>query len=180
MRNCVVFVGGPIQHAIDSQGRFHIQVKTTISTIISDLRSNGYVILSAHEHENFGEMDVRGKSLEVCARDLEWMKECAVFVAVLPIDQNGEAICSMGTAVELGWASAMGKPIIIVCDPMLVYSHLINGLGAVARVVTVDINRTDFTDMVRVAMAGIVENLIIPEACCHIAEWSRDSTHETM
>jgi nucleoside 2-deoxyribosyltransferase len=101
------------------------------------LRRQGHKVLSAHLYENFGEMDVSGRVQEVCSRDFQWMRQCDLFVAVLPLDRDGNVICSSGTSVELGWASAMGKPIVLVCDPEAKYSHLVIGLDAVARVATV-------------------------------------------
>lgn len=138
-----VFVGGPIQYAIDGDGLFHAPTRSILNTVLEGLRKQGIRVLSAHEHEDFGEMDVSGKFQEVCLRDFKWMEQCDVFVAVLPLDGNGKVIYSAGTSVELGWASAMGKPIVLICDPAPVYSHLLVGLDAVARVIKIDINQTD-------------------------------------
>jgi nucleoside 2-deoxyribosyltransferase len=126
--------------------------------VISGLAEEGHQILSAHLHEGFGEMDVSGKFQEVCARDYRWMRQCDVFVAVLPLDANGNVVVSNGTSVELGWASAIGKPIVIVCDPAPKYSHLVIGLDAIARVVKVDIGRPDLAvavcDAIDIASSG--------------------------
>ena len=71
------------------------------------------------------------------------MLQCDLFVAILPLDADGNVIHSGGTSIELGWASAMGKPIILVCDPAPKYSHLVIGLDAVAKLTKIDINRLD-------------------------------------
>lgn len=138
-----VFVGGPIQYATDEMGRFHLPTRDIIEAIIGGLSKDGHHVLSAHIHENFGEMDVNGMFREVCLRDHSWMCCCDVFVAILPLDEKGRVIHTVGTSVELGWASTMGKPIILVCDPAPVYSHLVVGLDAVANVTKLDINRPD-------------------------------------
>ena len=140
-----LFVGGPIQYATRSDGSFHGETRAVIERIVAALVERGHKILSAHLHERFGEMDVSGKFQEVCSRDYRWMLQCDLFVAVLPLDGKGNVIFSSGTSIELGWASAMGKPIILVCDPAPKYSHLIIGLDAIANVIKIDINRTDLT-----------------------------------
>lgn len=152
-----VFVGGPIQKAVSPDGSFHALTRSAIETAIDGLRKRGYRVLSAHEYENFGEMDVSKKFQEVCSRDFQWMKQCNVFVAVLPVDENGKVVYSTGTFVELGWASAMGKPIVIVCDPAPIYSHLVIGLDAVARVKKIDINRKDLGSTICCAVALLLD-----------------------
>ena len=156
MKQVSVFVGGPIQYAIDQRGIFHAPIRYAIELVISGLANLGCQILSAHQHEGFGEMDVSGKFQEVCARDFQWMQQCDIFVAVLPLDETGTVVHSAGTSVELGWASAIGKPIVLICDPAPVYSHLVIGLGAVSEVVKIDINRPDLAR----ALCEVVANLV--------------------
>ena len=87
-------------------------------------------VFSAHRSERYGDVDVTQKSQGVTERDFDWMRCCAVFVAYLPTRQ-GALFRTDGTCVELGWASALKKPIILVRDSDTVASHLIEGLGAV-------------------------------------------------
>lgn len=145
MKDVCIFVGGPIQYAIAPGGVFHSSTRCVIEKIIACLRDQDYRVLSAHEYENFGEMDVSEKFQEVCYRDFKWMRKCDVFVAILPLDADGKVVFSAGTSVELGWASAMDKPIVLICDPAPIYSHLVIGLDAVARVAKIDINRLDLS-----------------------------------
>ena len=162
-----VFVGGPIQHAIGADGCFDDGIRRVIERVISGLVEQGHKVLSAHLHERFGEMDGRGKFQEVCARDYRWMRQCDAFVAVLPLDANGNVVVSNGTSVELGWASAMGKPIVIVCDPAPKYSHLIIGLDAIADVVKIDIDRPDLAAAVCEAIGQFLsrsEARLMPES----------------
>jgi nucleoside 2-deoxyribosyltransferase len=147
-RGCV-FVGGPIQYAIRPNESFHRETRSIVELTVAALHDSGHRVLSAHIFENFGKMDVSGKFQEICSRDYQWMQQCDVFVAILPLDADGNVIFSSGTAVELGWASAMDKPIILVCDPAPKYSHLSMGLDAIARVTKVDINRADLAQFLR-------------------------------
>lgn len=142
-----VLVGGPIQNAIGLDGVFNAEIRHLIESVLKALKKANYHIISSHIYENFGEMDVHGKFREVCARDYQWMRECDLFLAILPLDSNGKMICTSGTSVELGWASAMGKPIVLVRDPAPKYSHLIAGLSVVTRVTEVYINEKDFEEV---------------------------------
>ena len=101
-------------------------------------------------------MDVNGKSREVCSRDYQWMRECDIFIAILPLDSNGEMISTSGTSVELGWASAMGKPIVLVRDPAPKYSHLVLGLDVVTQVTEVYIDEEHFEVALCHAVAQMV------------------------
>ncbi len=136
----VVFVGGPIQYAINCSGQFDGFLKGLVERALTVLDSNGYMTLSAHRHEGFGELDVSEQQKEVCSRDRAWMKNCDCFVAILPSTQDGMPIRTEGTAVELGWASALNKRIIILHDPKAIYSHLIAGLESVADVTYLNID----------------------------------------
>lgn len=102
------------------------------------LADAGFEVLSAHWYESFGLMDVNGKSEMVTKRDFQWMCQCDVYIALLPPDENCKSIRSDGTCVELGWASALRKPVIIVRSLKGIYSHLILGLAAIAPIIVLD------------------------------------------
>lgn len=74
----------------------------------------------ALKREDYGAKPVQNYS---CAIDLEELKTSDVVVA-LPDD-------SMGVAVELGWASAMGKKIILVLNKYQQYSALVKNITTV-------------------------------------------------
>lgn len=161
-RGSCVFVGGPIQNAVGGDGCFHGPTRSTVELVIESLTLDGHAVLSAHVHENFGELDVRGMSREVCLRDFGWMRQCDLFVAVLPLDELQNVIHSSGTAIELGWASALGRPVVLVCDPAPKYSHLILGLHAVTRTIALDINRSDLGEALREAVAMLLSTRATP------------------
>ncbi len=152
-----VFVGGPVQNAIGLDGVFNAEIRHLIESVLKALKKANYRIISSHVYEDFGKMDVSGKFREVCARDYQWMRECDLFLAILPLDSTGEVISSSGTSVELGWASAMEKPIVLVRDPAPKYSHLIAGLDAVTQVTEVYINEKDFEAVLCYAVAQILK-----------------------
>ena len=154
-KSMCAFVGGPIQYAIAPDGSFDAPTRSVIGSVIAALESAGHRVLSAHVDEQFGQKNVAGLFREVCLRDYAWMRQCDVFVAILPVDSAGNVIFSSGTSVELGWASALGKPIVLVCDPAAKYSHLVLGLDAIAWVVKLNINHPDLASALCAAVAAL-------------------------
>lgn len=137
----VVFVGGPIQHAMNG-GSFDTDLRRLIAAVIAELSERGAHIVSAHVAEEFGAADQsQFTPASVSLRDWAWMQECDVYVALWPTNAERELIQSAGTAIELGWASAMGKPVVIALndDTPEQYSHLVHGLANLAEVVYVSL-----------------------------------------
>ncbi|PKV89778.1 nucleoside 2-deoxyribosyltransferase [Streptomyces sp. TLI_146] len=135
-----VFVGGPIQHAIRDDG-FHQPLRNTIGDIIEAVSVVHGTVFSAHVAEKFGVDTPLFSPDQVSVRDFGWMRRCDVFVPVLPVDAAGELMRTDGTHVELGWASALGRPIVVVTPmPMAANaSHLLRGLPTVADVTVFDL-----------------------------------------
>ncbi|ADI05937.1 hypothetical protein SBI_02816 [Streptomyces bingchenggensis BCW-1] len=140
-----VFVGGPIQHAILSNG-FAGDLQDAISRAIDVVRENGGNVFSAHVVEKFGAETAAFTPEQVSVRDFRWMKKCDVFVPVLPLLPDRTLRRTDGTHVELGWATALGRPIVIVTKQPFVdsASHLLKGLHRVGSVWTVDFD--EFTE----------------------------------
>jgi nucleoside 2-deoxyribosyltransferase len=135
-RTITVFVGGPIQHALNSMG-FNQSLRQVIVRVIEALEADGFGVFSAHRDEEFGAVDTRGKSAWVTKRDFLWMNSCDVFVAILP-SLGSSLLRTDGTFIELGWASALRKPIVMVLCLESECSHLVSGLGAVTNVLMLD------------------------------------------
>ncbi|RAY97137.1 hypothetical protein DP187_21800 [Enterobacter cloacae] len=137
-----VFVGGPIQHALEKRVLSndilnHIQVAITV------LESLGAEVFSAHRAEKFGAETHLFTPNEVSKRDRKWMEMCDIFVAVLPVCKRTQSLMRTdGTHIELGWASALHRPIVLVTDKPFdtSSSHLLKGLAAIARVEHIGIN----------------------------------------
>ena len=136
----IVFLGGPIQHCVAPSETFEPAFRRLLQALIEALEAHGFRVSSAHRFECFGEMDVAGQELAVCRRDFAWMNSANIFVCVLPSAPTGGSVRSDGTCVELGWASALGKPILMVLEETDNHSHLINGLGAVADVTVMSVS----------------------------------------
>jgi nucleoside 2-deoxyribosyltransferase len=128
-----VFLGGPIQHAVDPNG-FDVRLRYLLLSVNKTLESNRVPVFSAHIAEDFGGYDALGKEDMIAKRDFDWIQECDVYVAVLPAGQDGKLYRSDGTFVELGWASALRKPIILISCNQTAHSVLVQGLGTLSPV----------------------------------------------
>jgi aminoglycoside phosphotransferase (APT) family kinase protein len=126
----VVFVGGPIQHAVTGNG-FDVRVRRLVAAVIETLSTSGLRVLSAHVEEDYGAATCWFQPDGIAIRDFEWMTHCAAFVALLPSDGHGDTMRTDGTHIELGWASALGRPVVLLLEsstPMDRYTHLVRGL----------------------------------------------------
>ncbi|MFG6198188.1 hypothetical protein [Nonomuraea sp. JJY05] len=135
-----VFVGGPIQHALLPPG-FDAEPRELISSVIETVEASGATVLSAHRLEGFGKYTDRFTPEMVSVRDYGWMRECDVFVPVFPVLADGVLLRTDGTHVEVGWASALGRPIVLITRLPFVASasHLLKGISSVGNVRAVDV-----------------------------------------
>ncbi len=129
-----VFVGGPFHHAVSDSGIFDPLVGALIVKITTSLEKAGFTILSSHLAEEFGQIALDGAAEEIVRRDFEWMQSCGAYVCLLPNHEDGKSYRSDGCCIELGWASALKKPTILVRDMNTSFTDLIVGLGALGAV----------------------------------------------
>lgn len=139
MKKEKIFLGGPIQYAMGDDGIFDDHLKFQINAVLDILKKAGYQIFSAHEDEQFGKIDMGDKSELICQRDYNWMRQCDVFICILPVTKDGIPYRSDGTNIELGWGSALNKKIIILKNSTDGYSHLLTGLWGVSNVIYLDV-----------------------------------------
>ncbi|MEU7636750.1 MULTISPECIES: nucleoside 2-deoxyribosyltransferase [unclassified Streptomyces] len=132
LRGVTLFVGGPIQHAL-VPGGMATPIRECLSLTIDQSQRAGATVLSAHVAERFGADTASFTPEEVSVRDYAWMRQCDVFVPVLPV-LDGTLLRTDGTHIELGWASALGRPIVGITDQPFAESasHLLKGLAQVA------------------------------------------------
>ena len=120
-----IFLGTPITGIVKKRGEEKVseQNYTSLCKILDDLRAAGHQVFCALEDENFGKTSVTS---EFCTkRDFDYMKEHDIYV-VFPNN-------SYGCAVELGWASALKKPIYIGINSRIgSKTPLYEGLTAIA------------------------------------------------
>ncbi|MCK1798991.1 nucleoside 2-deoxyribosyltransferase domain-containing protein [Streptomyces sp. XM4193] len=122
-----VFLGGPFKGLIDPvTGRLREADRARYTSLIDAFEERGWRVLSAHRTEDWGAGLVSDR--ECTRRDWEWMRECSVFVAF-----PGRP-ASPGTHVELGWASALGRPTVVLVEPDTECAALVAGLPGIAPV----------------------------------------------
>jgi hypothetical protein len=123
----IVFVGGPFKAHVDSAtGLLDARFRQRYERMIAFFESHGCTVLNAHQTEGWGGSMV--SAAECTERDYRWMEACDLFVAF-----PGDPV-SPGTHVEIGWASAMRRPTVLLLEPGGQYAALVTGLGAVAPV----------------------------------------------
>jgi nucleoside 2-deoxyribosyltransferase len=134
-----IFVGGPIQHAINGSG-FDTTLRDLFHIVHDVLERAGFGVLSAHRAEQFGLTTAELSSDEIAVRDHAWMEQCIAFMAVIPLHEDALPYRTDGTHIELGWASGQKKPIILVATQPLArgYSQVIHGLRKITSVHVLD------------------------------------------
>lgn len=126
-RTPTVFVGGPFKAYVDPvSGTLAPAFRLRYERLIAYFEKGGATVLNAHREEGWGTAMVSAG--ECTERDLRWMRQCDLFVAF------PGAPCSPGTHVEIGWASALGRPMVLVLEPSADYAALVTGLYGVAPV----------------------------------------------
>ncbi|MFF4750327.1 nucleoside 2-deoxyribosyltransferase [Streptomyces sp. NPDC002514] len=106
---------------------------------------SGATVFNAHHSEAWG---AEWRAASVCTPiDFTAMAHSDVVCAIVGSPQSG------GVAVELGWASALHKPILLVLPSASGHSQLIDGLGSITSVASVQEptvwSRSDIDDLVR-------------------------------
>ncbi|WP_078392819.1 nucleoside 2-deoxyribosyltransferase [Shouchella patagoniensis] len=122
-----MFLAGPFKSLVDSKtGIMEKHEKQKLLNLISFFETRGFSVHNAHKREGWGKDFM---TPEECTEiDFKEISTCDLFVAF------PGAPASPGTHIEIGWASALNKPIILLLEEGKDYAFLINGLGTVANV----------------------------------------------
>lgn len=128
-----MFLAGPFKALVDADT--HVMGDAAIdkyTSIIDFFETQGWDVHCAHRREHWGREFMEPSE---CTRtDYTEIAACDVFVAF------PGAPASPGTHIEIGWASAWNKPIVLLLDEGAEYAFLVRGLSAVADVqmITID------------------------------------------
>lgn len=109
-----VFVCGPITRALTGD-HFDTRVRDLVLAVTGHLERAGIGVLSAHAEEQWGK-SIPASAAEVLRRDWALARSADALVFVLPADAEGELYRTDGTFIELGWALALDKPLVLVTD----------------------------------------------------------------
>ncbi|WP_405657900.1 nucleoside 2-deoxyribosyltransferase [Streptomyces sp. NBC_00079] len=136
-----VLLGGPIKAGFGHGTGFDARLRLSIDHLLTGLRASGVVIQSAHEAEGFSRLPEGAAHAAVVQRDHRWLTDCDAYVCLLPL-RDGTIYPSIGTGVELGWATARGIPVIALVEVahLTVYSPFLRGLGSMFDVTLTDLD----------------------------------------
>ena len=110
----------------DSKVRMCEQRIQQISSLLKFLRSKNFEVHNAHEREEWGS---NWYTPEACTTlDFETIRSSDLLIAIPGNPASG------GVHIELGWASALGKSVILLLDKAYTYSSLVEGLKQITSV----------------------------------------------
>lgn len=123
-----IFLAAPFLNKVDLSTRVFKdnKLKKAIEDVAQVITSSGHTVESAHIREDWGKRPMSPG--ECTSLNYELVKKCDVLIA-LPGDPP-----SGGVHIEIGWASAIRKKIILALKYEEQYSPLIEALGSVADV----------------------------------------------
>ncbi|MEO3974882.1 nucleoside 2-deoxyribosyltransferase [Streptomyces sp. CAU 1734] len=126
-----VFLAGPFKGLVDEHGNMRERERSRFEALIAGLEAKGYEVHNAHRRESWGAAFL---TPEECTRlDFDEISGSDVLVAF------PGAPASPGTHVEIGWASALGKPVVLLLEEGEEYAFLVRGLHTVADVTSLTI-----------------------------------------
>lgn len=130
---CRIFLGGPIKAGFSAAG-FDPGLRAAIAGLLNGLRRAGIEVRNAHEHEQFQIID-QTEPVDVVRRDYRWLRQCDVYVPILPLRSDGQLYPSVGSGVEIGWATLLDVPVValVELDRLTSYSPFLRGLSGVFR-----------------------------------------------
>jgi nucleoside 2-deoxyribosyltransferase len=116
-----VFLAAPFTSFLKKKGIVDAKFHNKLQKIIDVISQSGHTVLSSHLRENWGR-DLLPPQ-EIAPLDFSLIKECDLMIAYLNNQPSG-------VFVELGWASALKKRIVILTEtPVAELSPLVQGLS---------------------------------------------------
>jgi nucleoside 2-deoxyribosyltransferase len=122
-----VFVAGPFYGLVDEKtGVMDDSAQRRITMLIDYFEQAGCTVYNAHRREAWGKEFL---TADVCTK-LDFDEIAA---ADLWVGYPGVPV-SPGTHVEIGWASATGKPMVVLLEKEKRHSFLVTGLSSIANI----------------------------------------------
>lgn len=143
-----IFIACPISKHFE-KGRVEEDYKTFIKYLYNNLKNIYKNVFLALEREEYGNKRMEGN--ECTPLDFEEMQNTDLLIAI-PED-------SMGVAVEIGWASALKKDIILILDEKYKVSPLVEYIDTVTNCKKIKINTTNNYDENLKVIENFIENL---------------------
>lgn len=126
-----VFLAAPYSQWMDpSTGKVDSERRETLDRTRQAFLNAGAAVFSAHHNEEWGAGWLPAH--ECTPADFHAIRAADVVCAIVGAPQSG------GVAVELGWASASGRPVVVILTPDVPYTPMIHGIGTVTRAVFIE------------------------------------------
>ena len=130
-----VFIAGPFTNALNRSSKFDNIVKEHIEYIIEVVISSGHKYFSAHMRENWG---VNLDSPDSLAQtDINEMRHCSHLIVYW-----GKKI-SIGVCIEIGFAIACNKPVLLIKNINSIESDFYKGLISLGHIKEVHWNNNE-------------------------------------
>ena len=136
MINKKLFIACPISTYLTKEG-IDKQFEAFIKDIIQFCRLHFSEVYIALEREEFGKKKMYGKDCTI--PDYETIKNFDILLAI-PED-------SMGVSIEMGWASALGKEVIVLLDKKFKQSELCKSINCITSGIAINIDSSDGYDL---------------------------------
>ncbi|UTR14032.1 DUF4406 domain-containing protein [Salipaludibacillus sp. LMS25] len=123
-----IFLAAPFKSLVDKKTSvLEDDMKKRLIELITYLENSGYEVHNAHKRELWGKEFM---TPEQCTKiDYEEIASCDIFIAFPGLP------ASPGTHIEIGWASALNKKIILLLlEGLENYAYLVRGLHTVSHV----------------------------------------------
>ncbi|WP_317286506.1 nucleoside 2-deoxyribosyltransferase [Leuconostoc mesenteroides] len=121
-----VFLAAPFKQLLNQNNRVNTETTQALQQVMQVLEDKGMFVDNAHKRENWGlEMMT---STQCTDADFNSIKNCDILMAF------PGSPASPGTHIEIGWASAFHKKIILLLKNDVDYAYLIRGLGVIGDV----------------------------------------------
>ncbi|WP_306747963.1 nucleoside 2-deoxyribosyltransferase [Saccharothrix yanglingensis] len=126
-----VFVAGPFFKLVDPEtGAMRPQDRERFELLIGYFEDSGCEVHNAHRRERWGEAFLEPDDFTKLDHDEIAASDVLVAVPGPP--------ASLGTHIELGWASALGKPIVLLLEKDEDYALMVYGLRHITRTAIVE------------------------------------------
>jgi hypothetical protein len=153
----MVFVCGPIAQAVDAPGMDEGS-RRFLEVVHETLEKGGLRVWSAHRELRWGQIEP--SPAYVAKQDLALMRACDATVIVLGTPSQARWRTE-GTFIELGWAIAMQRPLVVVGDLDAYPSTLVRGLPSLSsgiRILTPNEVQADRTALLRFLKEALAES----------------------
>jgi len=125
-----IYVAGPLRALVDKENNIKPEYVEKIEKLRIFLKEKGYEVYIPHEFEGYAEAKKLSVD-EIALNDFNEIRSSDIVICYPGDPPSG------GTCVELGWATAWAKRVILLLKRTKDYSSLIKGISELDRVIVI-------------------------------------------